>query len=139
MNSKSYGETVKHDTPAGYVYFVQAATIELIKIGITQDVDQRLSVMRAQSPDKLRVLGVIEDRDPRGLEVALHTGFAHLRSHGEWFRPEPDLLAYIKENAVVRDCDWTPTQAQLAAVQQRFAHLAFNRQQIGNGLSKEGR
>jgi hypothetical protein len=32
-------------------------------------------------------------------EQSLHKRFAHLRQQGEWFRAEPELLQYIKENA----------------------------------------
>ena len=31
----------------------------------------------------------------RATERCLHIRFDHLREHGEWFRPEPDLLDFI--------------------------------------------
>jgi hypothetical protein len=30
-------------------------------------------------------------------EHALHCRFRHLAMHGEWFRPGPDLVAYIED------------------------------------------
>lgn len=80
-----------------YVYFIQAATLGLIKIGSAWLPTDRLNTLQIGSPDVLRLLGVIRcPGEARGDEKALHRKFAAHRSHGEWFRPAPELMAYIE-------------------------------------------
>lgn len=84
-----------------YVYFVQAATLGLIKIGSAWSPMDRLYTLQTGSPDTLRLLAVIRcSGAARGDEKAIHQKFAEYRSHGEWFRPAPELLAYIEAEAV---------------------------------------
>jgi hypothetical protein len=68
------------------VYLAQDAR-GLIKIGTTRYRDKRVRAVKAELlawlPGDVRT------------EAALHQVFAHLRVTGEWFRPEPDLLAFI--------------------------------------------
>lgn len=79
------------------VYFIRADHVGLIKIGIAQDVNQRLATLRTSSPVRLELLAVIRDGG-QALEARLHQRFAGARSHGEWFHPTPELLSYIAEN-----------------------------------------
>lgn len=81
------------------VYFVQPIHGGLVKIGVAADVAGRLNSMQTGSPVQLRVIGVIPDVG-QDRETELHQRFAESRSHGEWFEPTPELLAYIDENAV---------------------------------------
>jgi hypothetical protein len=61
-------------------------------------VRSRLDSMQTGSPVQLRVIGVIAGVGQEH-ETALHRRFVAARSHGEWFHPVPELLAYIAENA----------------------------------------
>jgi hypothetical protein len=72
----------------GFVYFVQ--TGGLIKIGFTASVTRRMNELK---PERQLALMPGTHRD----EHRLHAAFAHLRHDGEWFRAEPDLLAYIDD------------------------------------------
>lgn len=87
---------------ANYVYFVQARVLRLVKIGIATCYNSRISNHRSSSPDQLDLLGLIrpDGLDPRRLEEELHGHFSHLRSHGEWFHPGDDLMAYIAAHAI---------------------------------------
>lgn len=86
------------DTDAQSVYFVAEDKPEgRIKIGIAQDVRQRLRTLRTASSDPLVLLGVMPGG--RRQEQRLHRQFGHARTHGEWFDPHPDLIAYIEKNA----------------------------------------
>jgi len=78
------------------VYFVQGEITRLIKIGCTDrnDIKQRFSAMQTGSPDKLIILKTI--RGSYDLESALHRKFSHLRAFNEWFRPEKELLDFLK-------------------------------------------
>lgn len=82
------------------VYFIQAESGGLIKIGIAQSFAHRLKGIQAMCPIPLRILATISLRNglaARLRELELHRRFGHLREHGEWFRPEHELLAYIEE------------------------------------------
>lgn len=75
----------------GWVYFLRAG--DLIKIGHSQEPRGRLATLRGASPLKLDLLHI--EPGPVSKERTLHRRFRRLRSHGEWFRAEHDLLAYI--------------------------------------------
>jgi hypothetical protein len=70
------------------VYFI--AMGEKIKIGTTLGLKKRV---RGLSLPESAVLAT-EPGGPRR-ERQLHGQFAQLREHGEWFRADPELLAYI--------------------------------------------
>jgi hypothetical protein len=80
---KTPGATL--DKP-GWVYFIEKN--ELIKIGWSAEPRKRFSVLQ---PNRVLHLmrGTVRD------ERKCHAAFAHLREQGEWFRIEPDLLAFI--------------------------------------------
>lgn len=72
------------------VYFIQAENGS-VKIGRTKNLRQRLVDLQAMSPLRLRLVAWSTARP--GYESFLHYRFAGARLHGEWFRPESDLLA----------------------------------------------
>lgn len=75
----------------GLVYFIRFGG--LIKIGWTSDLQQRM----ASVPNE-EILGTVPGTMDD--EKRCHVAFAHLRVKGEWFRPEPDLLAFITDVTV---------------------------------------
>lgn len=80
--------------PITTVYFIQGG--DHIKIGITNGpVAKRLKALSTAHHQELVLLATQEDASGK-LEIELHERFAHLRVRGEWFRAEPDLLAYIE-------------------------------------------
>lgn len=81
------------------IYFIQAAPDGLIKIGKSRCAVYRLTNLRTMSPVPLELRGIMLCPDGGRLERQLHDRFAEIRSHGEWFRPEPVLLDFIRENA----------------------------------------
>ena len=76
------------------VYFIQGCETQRIKIGISNNVDSRLKGIQSSEP--LKLLAVIK-QGGKDLERRLHQKFQGLRVHGEWFRPDPQLLEYIGE------------------------------------------
>lgn len=74
------------DVPEGWVYFIRKGG--LVKIGWSSQPSVRFKQLR---PDEVLATMPGSMRDERDL----HGAFSHLREHGEWFRPEPDLLAFI--------------------------------------------
>lgn len=85
-----------HRKAAGSIYFIRAVGLDLIKIGYTgRPIAIRLQALRCASPARLECVGLM--RGTLVDEKALHFRFAKARSHGEWFRAEPEVLAYIAE------------------------------------------
>lgn len=80
-----------------WVYFIQATSGGPVKIGTAANVQHRLDGLQTASAEVLQVLGVMEAR--ARLEGELHRRFDGLRMLGEWFRPEPELLKFIADNA----------------------------------------
>ena len=75
------------------VYFVQQGPEGPIKIGVAQNVRLRMRGLQTSSPYPLRLLGVI-----RGGPAEERAAHATLQSHKllrEWFKPHPDVLAYL--------------------------------------------
>ena len=55
------------------------------KVGVSNDVVQRLKMLQCGNPRKLRVVEVF-DNEP-GLEKLIHITLDHRKLNGEWFRP----------------------------------------------------
>jgi hypothetical protein len=87
----------------GHVYFIQALPDGLIKIGYTAaGPDLRFLRHQASSPVPLRPLGTMEGSVRT--ELSIHRKFRDVWSHGEWFHPAPELIAFIE----LKSSPWTP-------------------------------
>lgn len=83
----------------GSVYVLQADDgPDLYKIGVSRNVNRRLTEIAAHLPWTLSVRLMIESDDPETLERELHHRFAEKRVNGEWFRLTADDLAMIAEH-----------------------------------------
>lgn len=83
------------------IYFIQChCPARFIKIGHGRNIQERLGDLQRACPYELAVMRVLPGHKPE--EAALHARFAHLKVRREWFRPGPDLMAYITETAT--DC-----------------------------------
>lgn len=81
----------KQKAGRSWVYFAQAGDNGPIKIGQTRDVHTRIRALRAMHYEEVRLIGVIpETFIPEG---RLHIEFDKHRIRGEWFRPDPEILA----------------------------------------------
>jgi hypothetical protein len=83
----------------GVVYFIRAEVMGLIKIGCAVNMHRRLSMLQSGCPDRLAIVAYVGSDDIVALERAMHRRFDAHREHHEWFRPGPDLLAYIEDYA----------------------------------------
>ena len=85
------------DCPDGTskVYFVRESGTGAIKIGMSKQLSKRLSELSRILPYAVDLLATIDGG--RETEWALHNRFDHARIQREWFRPVPELLAYIDE------------------------------------------
>lgn len=80
------------------VYFVQQITPAgdgPIKIGVSADVQKRLRQLRTGVPHDLALLATMQGDDTT--EYGFHVRFAadRISPRAEWFRPSPELLAFI--------------------------------------------
>jgi len=73
------------------VYFIRSA--DKVKIGVSMNVPQRIKALRTMSGAEVELLAVAKGTQRE--EAQLHNRFAHLRTHGEWFRAEPELLDFV--------------------------------------------
>jgi hypothetical protein len=85
-----------HTFHAQHLYFIQDTESQAIKIGISVHPEIRRKQLSAELRKNLQILFIIPSGGPEG-EARLHQQFRSLRIHGEWFRPAPELLAYIEE------------------------------------------
>lgn len=96
MLARQYGAPrrpkAKQDTRS--VYFIQAVSGGLIKIGVAADPVARLAEIQRMCPVPLRILSVLPGVGQPG-EAALHRRFAAARRHGEWFEPTAELLREV--------------------------------------------
>lgn len=76
------------------VYFVLRDSDGAIKIGVTTDLRRRISDLRARH-GQLSVLATVEGAATR--EKLAHLIFADIRLDGEFFKPTPALLAFVKQ------------------------------------------
>jgi hypothetical protein len=86
------------DLPEG-CYLIQCETTGLVKIGFSNDPNDRLRTLRIGSPTKLAIRGVLGGG--RDMEATLHARFAHRRSHGEWYALTPEEMAETLCGSVV--------------------------------------
>lgn len=78
-----------------YVYFIRAETGH-IKIGVSTRPLDRLQALQTACPFKLEVIGLLQSGDAYTTEAALHRQFASLRTYGEWFLPDENMMKYIR-------------------------------------------
>ena len=86
----------RNDGPSAGVYFLLSG--QYVKIGMSMNVTGRVTQLQTSSPERIKFIAYIPcgtERDRRGLEAELHDMWAELRSHGEWFRATPELIAWI--------------------------------------------
>ena len=105
------------------IYFVQAQRSKLIKIGFTVasiPFEQgRLKDLQRCSPDILHCIGTAHGAKTE--ERFLHRIFAPSHSHGEWFFPSPDLLAYIRKQ--LKNAGMCPCARPLKHTQSKYCGI----------------
>lgn len=81
--------------PAEYTFIYYVRVADFIKIGQSRHWKRRVNNLNTASPFDVHVL-LVEMEQPKR-EKFLHKKFRHLRHRGEWFRAEPELLAFIEK------------------------------------------
>jgi T5orf172 domain len=78
-----------------FVYLIRATESHRVKIGVAEDVDERLQTLQIGSPEILKIEAFVPFS--KAPECWLHNKFLSSREHGEWFRSTPELEAFISE------------------------------------------
>jgi hypothetical protein len=100
---------MKHnwDTAVPYVYFLECAGHDLIKIGCTATgVHLRVRTLQQSSPFDLVCIGMMPANERT--ETDLHRQFAHIQHKNEWFFDCSELRAFI--DAVCPNFDYAKSQ-----------------------------
>lgn len=84
---------IKDTDTESTVYFVYAREVKRIKIGVTRDIDKRMSSFRTAIPCTLDLMATCGGGRQR--EMALHKQFAGARVQGEWFNATPELISFV--------------------------------------------
>lgn len=79
------------DDSHSYIYFVTDGVH--VKIGRSNNVQQRMVDLRTANAAKLRLLGQCAGTGTH--EALLHQWFSHLRQHNEWFKVTPEVRQFI--------------------------------------------
>lgn len=82
-----------------FVYFARAAETDLVKIGVSADVDRRLVGLRSATGLHVCELGRVPG--DYSTEAALHRLLSPHRHHGEWYRPTREVLAALEAARIV--------------------------------------
>lgn len=90
-NKKS--KSRKRSKLKSYVYFIKADNTGLVKIGKSVNPKNRLKELQTGSANKLNIIKTIDGGVY--LEQAIHAYFAHLRKHGEWFKPDTEMRKFL--------------------------------------------
>lgn len=84
-----------------FVYFIRAENLRLVKIGAAVEPSERLATLRCGCPDQLTLVGVIQtEENAYELERRLHHRFRDHWSHGEWFRLDEALEAFMAAEVI---------------------------------------
>lgn len=78
---------------SSFVYFIAPADRTIVKIGFSHCPKRRLEELGAWSPVPLTILAYVPGSSQD--ELALHSRYAALHSHREWFRASEEMLADI--------------------------------------------
>lgn len=83
---------------SGYVYFILCPLNRFVKIGYSWgDPESRFLAIQVYSPVSVERHAIMVGDE--ALEFKLHSRFDEHRDHGEWFKPSPELDAFIAEHA----------------------------------------
>ncbi len=77
----------------GFVYFVEALGLDMVKIGAARDVDRRLRQLQVGCPVELKLLAQTSGGEIA--EVALHRRFEKSHVRGDWFRKDNEISAFL--------------------------------------------
>ncbi len=97
--SRSQPVSSTSNLPSPSIYFIRAKTRGPIKIGISVFPEKRLGQIQVFCPYPLKIIATIPNSS-RETEREIHRRFLSSSLSGEWFSPSPELLDFIKMEAI---------------------------------------
>lgn len=79
---------------SGFIYAIESAMMDAVKIGITIDPAKRISSMQTGNPDQLKMIGCWPGNADN--EKQLHGELKNDFLRGEWFKRTPAVLTAIQ-------------------------------------------
>lgn len=107
MMSYKYKYSPKRHRPI--VYFAKVADQDLIKIGTTRNLEQRLVLLEKAIASKMELLGLIHG-DYHMEHIVWEYFRLHIAKGDEWFSPCSELLEFIKTNTTKNCPPFAPFQ-----------------------------
>jgi uncharacterized protein (UPF0335 family) len=77
------------------VYFAACEAKGLVKVGVSQNVAQRLATLEKEQKAPVHLIGTVPGN--RAAELGFLRRFEEFRSHGEWFHATNELTAAVEE------------------------------------------
>lgn len=99
----------EQDEEPAFVYFISDQLGGPVKIGTTKHLRERTLWLQGGYPHPLHVLGVLSG--DYQLEAEMHRRFAASRLQGEWFQRTPELMEFIRHDAMNYDAGVSVVQA----------------------------
>lgn len=93
MNGTGNDENISAETVPLFTYFIRDG--DAIKIGKSMAPVLRMQNLQSSSPRPMKMLAMVPATVAS--EPECHQRFEHLHIRGEWFRAEPDLLAFVRQ------------------------------------------
>lgn len=111
-----------------YLYAIVCEPLSAVKIGITENVQSRLTTLQIGNPAKLRVLWT----HPGGEEWEnyVHHKLRHARLRGEWFNADDPLVIEF----VANPCKYKPCGSQ-----RQMAKSKMRRERFSWGMGQDGK
>ncbi len=107
-----------HVPETSVVYFARSEKTNLIKIGFSYKLAQRMRSVGSEVRARMTVIHTVKGAFME--ESYFHRRFGSVRDHGEWFREEGPLLSFLKKIGK----DSKKLAAELAATRERALVLA---------------
>ena len=85
-----------NETSPGFVYFVLAVGLELVKVGKTRHPNKRLAGMLTDCPVEIIPLAIVAVVNPDKMEEALHARLDQDRVRGEWFTLSDHIVTAVE-------------------------------------------
>jgi hypothetical protein len=85
---------LKEEDHSLFVYFAYSPEMDLIKIGLTKNVESRAKALQRGVPYTVKIL-----KSFRGSfyhEQYLHAKFEHLRIKNEWFKNDTEIISFLE-------------------------------------------
>ena len=82
----------------GFVYFIEAVGVDRIKIGYSDNPEQRIKQLLTGSAVSLEMRATMPGSQTT--EKELHQRFAHLRIENEWFNFTDEIRQYMAANCI---------------------------------------